>query len=208
MGKEVEETIKVYDEIADRYNNVNSNINFMKKHLECFRMLLPKGKVLDLGCGTGRDSLFFIENKYRYIGIDASKGMLAVAKGKSPKAKFVCMDFFHLDFPNKEFDGIWAAASLLHIPKKDINKVLLKIHKILKDEGVMFISMRDGEEKETGFVERRKHKGVKRYFSFYDEGSFVEILKKNNFKILKIDYSKEVDSFGTSWTNFFVQKTS
>ena len=65
------------------------------------------------------------------------------------QAHFVLMDFQYLKFPPRSFDGFWAAASLLHTPKRKIKSVLGNIHKILKPEGVGFISLK----RKTSFEE-------------------------------------------------------
>jgi len=115
-------TIEAYDKTAKIYGDTRT-INFWESELKKFMDYLPSGKVLDVGCGTGRDTRF-LKKKLEYVGIDASESMLEYARSKNPKAYYENMDFYNLDFDNESFDGFWACASVLHVPKKEISTVL------------------------------------------------------------------------------------
>ena len=73
-------------------------------------------RVVDLGCGAGRDYPAFEERGIDYLGVDASEGMLTVARERFPSANFEAQDLCALDLPARSFDGAFANASLQHVP--------------------------------------------------------------------------------------------
>ena len=85
---------------------------------------------------------------YDYTGTDVSKGLLDAAQENNPGAKFYQMGVYDMDFPDNGFDGFWACAVLLHLPKSKITKALQSIHDIVCPEGVGFISLKEGEGEE------------------------------------------------------------
>src|SRR3989338_7458860 len=113
-----------------------ANPDFWRSEFEQFKTLLPHGKVLDIGCGGGRDALLFVPSRYNYVGIDFSREMLEQAQRSAPNAIFVQMDMYALNFVPYTFDGFWAAASLLHIPKTKTPLVLREIHRVTKTGGI------------------------------------------------------------------------
>lgn len=178
-----------------------------------FQKGIRGGRIIDIGCGNGRDSAFFVHNGFDYVGIDASKNMLRLAEDRKVGGmKFMLMDFYHLQFPSKTFDGFWAAASLLHIPKRRIGKVLGAIRRILKPGAGGFIAMAiKGKVKAREGIVKENKAGVsiERYWAFYTKKEFSEYLKRSGFRIVKTwnVFQKEHDRIVTTkWQCFFVKK--
>lgn len=199
-----EKTKNTYNKIAEEFNQRNAEL-FWVDQIKTFKNLVPHGKIIDIGCGTGRDGEEFVE-RYEYVGVDASEGMLTIAQKRVPKGTFKQMDFYTLEFPDNTFDGFWAAASLLHVPKKEINIVLQEIYRITKEKGVGFISIKEKTILEEGIIKEEKMGGIERYFSFYTQEEFKKILEVNNFTILEQGTHVENDERKTHWLYFFVQK--
>src|SRR3989344_8065973 len=141
MIPSIQRTIKSYDIIAQDFGKVNFDF-FWINELKIFKSLVRGKKILDIGCGTGRDVAMLIESGFECTGIDASQGMLKVASERVLNGKFIKMDFYKLKFPNETFDGFWAAASFLHAPKNDIGIVLNEAKRVLKTGGIGFISLK------------------------------------------------------------------
>ena len=135
--------ISTYDKNARRYCDATFNL-VMQYPLSQFSGYLKGKKILDAGCGCGRDVAYFKEEGYDVVGIDASKGMLKEAR-RRVKATFKAMDFTALKFRADSFNGVWACASLVHTPLKEIPVVLKQFHKVLKKNGILYISMKEGE---------------------------------------------------------------
>lgn len=107
--------------------------------------LLPTGKVLEIGSGGGRDAKELIAKGYKYTGTDVSKGLLEEARKANPSTVFLRQSVYDLDFPDNTFDGFWASAVLLHIPKDRIDEALSRLRAVVRNDGIGFISIKQGE---------------------------------------------------------------
>ena len=136
-------TINFYEKNAEAYAALTVTAD-MSRAYEKFLAYLPLGaKVLDAGCGSGRDSLYFMRQGYRVIMLDASAAMCRCAE-KLTGQKALHKTFAEINF-DKQFDGIWANASLLHVPEQELENVLKILHRALKDDGVLYASWKYGE---------------------------------------------------------------
>jgi ubiquinone/menaquinone biosynthesis C-methylase UbiE len=178
-----------------------------KEH-DIFFNLLPEGSsIIEIGCGIGRDAKRLLE-KYKYTGVDASKSMLEIAKKNNPGANFEVMDFHNLSFADNSFDGFWAAASLLHVPKSEIQQVLKGIKRIVRNKGVGFISLKLKDSLDEGVIKENKQ-GIptERYFSFYQEGEFNKMLQQAGFNVVEETRVQENDERKQMWLCYFVENT-
>ena len=118
MGNLSDETIRAYDLSARDYKTKVRDLH-PYDYSEKFCGYIPSGGlILDLGCGSGRDAKIFSEERgYEVIGVDPSNNMLTIAKENAPNVEFKEMEAESLLFDSGEFDGVWACASLLHLPK-------------------------------------------------------------------------------------------
>ena len=116
----------------------------MSKQYQPFLERLPQGaSILDAGCGSGRDSLAFKQLGYKVTAIDGSKELCKLAtKYIGQEVKHIC--FQEIDF-QEEFDGIWACATLLHVPSKELPEVLKRLYKALKSQGILYTSFKYGD---------------------------------------------------------------
>lgn len=173
----------------DFYNNnsksyIESTLSIDMSHLyKDFLKHIPKdGHILDLGCGSGRDSLEFIKRGYNITAVDGSKE-LSIAASKVIGQEVIYNKFEDLQLTEK-FHGIWACASLLHINKRDLINVIKNISSNLEDNGVFYMSFKYGED------EYIDEKG--RYFNCYTEETFKEmILAVSKLEIIKIYKSED-----------------
>lgn len=129
-----------------------------------FLALVPAGgRILDAGCGSGRDALAFRQRGYDVTAFDASPALarLAAAHSGLPVAvlRFQDMAF------DGEFDGVWACSSLLHVPRAEMPDALARVARALRSGGVCFMSFKLGEGEEV--------RGG-RFFNDYTEALLVE----------------------------------
>lgn len=197
----IKKTHETYSKFAKRYHLYNKDKVFQFQ-MNYFLSLLPKNSmVLDAGCGTGRDSNYLNEEGCNVIGIDVCDEMLKEAKEFSKNTQFKKMDLLELNFKEKEFDGIWAMASIYHIPKKQIKKVLKDFNKILKQSGILYLSAKEGEGES---VEKdKKYEDEPRFIALYQKEELEDFLKSCKFKILKSEVSVNNK---TRWIEIFCQK--
>ena len=107
-------TICYYDANAETYANKTIFLDLTDIHAE-FKGVVPSGRILDAGCGAGRDTRFFIENGYVVIAFDTSIEMVQKCQ-EYPHAYCIQRSFLEITF-KEEFDGVWACASLLHLTR-------------------------------------------------------------------------------------------
>ena len=202
MSDPVSETIATYDAIADDYvQNYVDRSPWHQLYLEFTKRLKGK-RVLDLGSGPGHDAKIFADHGLEVTGIDLSKKLLEHAKSKAPNAMFIQMDMRSLDFPDKYFDGVWALASLQHLPKSQIVSALKGVRKVLSDDGIFYLSVTRGEGE--GLINKDRYDGNNKYFSNYSEQEITKYLQESGFQIDCFFPEERQDKF---W-NIFAQPAS
>lgn len=154
MKNQSKQTSEVYDEIsasyATKFNEPSDNID------DFLKLIRKGGKILDAGCGPGVDVAYIASKGFDVIGIDLSGKMLEIAKKKNPRIYFKKADIRKLNFKPNTFDGIIASFSLIHIPKKDVNKTVDNFHKLLKPWGIIYIGIQEGKSQEIFLTEPLK----------------------------------------------------
>lgn len=103
--------------------------------------------ILDLGCGPGRDLKTFVNLGHVAVGLDGSVEFAQMARDHA-KCEVWRQDFLKLDLPAQHFDGVYANASLFHVPGQELPRVLKQLHATLKPRGVFFTSNPRGEDQE------------------------------------------------------------
>jgi len=200
LSPEEIKTLETYKKIAAA-RAATRDINFWNRAFTQFQQYLPHGKVLDVGCGCGRDAPFFLQAQYDYTGIDLCDEMIQEAKNRAPAASFIKMNMYNLDFPSQNFDGIWAPASLIHIPKKNLERVLNEIKRVMKPGAVSFMAMKEGNG------EKIVHKSVddKRFYAFYHGDEFASLLENQGFHILEHSKDMRDSKNGNIWLLYYTQ---
>jgi 2-polyprenyl-3-methyl-5-hydroxy-6-metoxy-1,4-benzoquinol methylase len=132
-----------YDENAQNYFETTVGHDVSALYDLFLPFLVPKAKILDAGCGSGRDSKFFLTQGYAVTAFDGSQKMAELAR------QHTGLPVAHKTFSDvneeEEFDAIWAGASLLHVPKLFLPRILHKLKAALKPQGVWYMSFRHGE---------------------------------------------------------------
>src|SRR3972149_1130296 len=188
--------VQTYDALAEEYENrtkalalgTKKNTDWMSKYVR------KNGKILDLGCGVGLATSFFIKKGFKLTCIDISPKMLFYAKRRDPSAIFIQRDFLTTNF-SSQFDGIFAFSFIHLFPKTVLNKVLKKIHKSLKQGGVAFIESTKSKKSSEGWEIKKDYSDKhRRYRRHWTKTELIQTLTQSHFKILG---SKEVtDPFG------------
>jgi SAM-dependent methyltransferase len=122
-----------------------------------------KQRLLEIGAGTGHDSVFFRDQGLDVTCTDLSPAMVARCRAKGLTAHV--MDFLHLDFPAESFDAVYALNCLLHVPKADLPAVLARIAALLRVGGLFFYGVYGGHDWEGPLDEERQP--GRRFFSYF-----------------------------------------
>ena len=194
-------TLDYYNKNSEEYFNSTLNVD-MTNTYKPFLKLVPKdGKILDLGCGSGRDSMNFIKLGYEVIAVDGAKKLAKRASVLLGK-EVIVSTFEELELKEK-FHGIWACASLLHIKREDLKIVLNNLYNNLEDNGVFYMSFKYGEKE---YVDDKN-----RYFNCFTDESIISFINENTkYNILGL-YITE-DKLGrvneVKWVNLICNKKS
>jgi 8-oxo-dGTP diphosphatase len=155
-------TLNSYDVSSSQYEKNTADLHPKEEAHRFMKKLPSQAKIIDIGCGPGRDAKVFSDHGFNVIGIDFSSKMIEAAKQNAPLASFYVMDIENLVFPAASFDGAWANCALLHLSKRNILSVLEKIHASLKPTGSFYLSAKKssiGEsfESDSRYEELKKH---------------------------------------------------
>ncbi|MDP3669472.1 MAG: class I SAM-dependent methyltransferase [Telluria sp.] len=167
-------TLDYYERHAQQFfagtidHDVSQNIAALLEAIEG----QPPFTILDLGCGPGRDLKTFSALGHRAIGVDGSARFAEMARAYSG-CEVWQQDFVHLDLPGALFDGVFANASLFHVPSRALPKVLGDLYAALKPGGVLFSSNPRGHNEEGW--------NAQRYGSYYDFDTWQKFLTEAGF---------------------------
>ena len=162
----MDKTIEYYNQNADMFAQGTRLVDFTIVQ-ERFRKMLPVGsRILDFGCGSGRDTKYFLEKGYQVAATDGSAELCRLA-GSFTGIRVKEMLFQELDEIGV-YDGIWACSSILHLPKQELLPVIQKMCNALKDNGVIYTSF-----KYSNFEGERNG----RYFTDFMEDTFGKFIK-------------------------------
>jgi len=205
MRKNLETVVKTYNKIAKKYSKITfDKIN--QYHLNKFISMLPKkAKILDAGCGPGRDVQYFKDYGFDVVGIDVAEKMIKEAKKNVKGAKFKQMDMAKTKFKDKTFDGIWTSGSIIHEEKCDIYKILEELKRILKDKGILYISVKEGQGSEI--KKEETYNNEPRPFSYYTFTEIEEEIRRAGFQIIYSGFNEDVLKRNeTKWIDVYCKK--
>ncbi|MFW6679274.1 class I SAM-dependent methyltransferase [Lacrimispora sp. AGF001] len=192
------DSIDYYNKYAAKEFEETVNQDMSEIMREFLNYLEEGDTILDLGCGSGRDSLTLYELGYDVTPLDASSEMCKLAEIHTG-LDVLQMTFEQIDFDDV-FDGIWACASLLHTPKKELSGILTKIARALNEKGILYMSFKLGDFE--GFRGER-------YFSDFTTDSISQLLRENGrFEILKLWETEDIRSGHSDvrWLNVLAKK--
>ena len=192
------ETLAYYNQNADTFVEGSQNADMSEQYRFFLKYLTPGGKLLDLGCGSGRDSAYFSTLGFQVTAVDGSEELCKRVK-EHYQIDAHCIRFEDLSF-QEEFDAIWACASLLHVNKANIPGILARVSAALKPGGILYASFKYGNEE-------RIVNG--RFFNDYTEANLDTLLtSENQLSLLEYWITEDVrpDRCGERWLNFIAKK--
>ncbi len=190
-------TLNYYNQHAQTFSDSTLNVDMSALYAE-FLPLIPKhGHILDAGCGSARDAMYFKQQGFTVSAFDASENIAKLASNYLQQTVEV-KAFQQLNFTNM-YDGIWCCASLLHVPKVELPQVFLKLQNALKPNGVLYVSFKYG-------TQERVHNG-REFTDLNEDGLTALITHHTELKILKqwqtVDQRPERES--EVWLNALIK---
>lgn len=192
------QTIDFYNQNSERYDKTTFSLKLEIPWIEFTSRVKPSGRILDVGCGSGRDMRHFIDLGYYVEGIEPSREMAKIARSRTG-AIIHEIAAEQIDFSN-QFDGVWACASLLHVDRSKMEETYNSIMRSLKRSGVFYFSLKSG----AGIV--RKEDG--RLFANYSSNEIEELVaaRSDAKSFVSWESSDALNSINTKWLNFIVVK--
>lgn len=189
-------TIEYYNNRAGMYAEETMHLDMEDIRSRFLSFIPDGGKILDAGCGSGRDTIAFLNKGYDVDAIDASQVMCEIAS-ENTGIEVKCVRFEELT-GEPVYDGIWACASLLHVKREALESVLDNLHGLLKSGGVIYASFKYGD------TERIKDD---RYFNDITETLAEEYFAKA-FQVVEIFINSDhrSDRPGENWVNIIARK--
>ncbi len=164
-------TLDSYQASAGDWAAARSGGHFWREEMREFLAGVPAaGRVLDAGCGAGRDAAHLAASGRQVTGLDISSALLAQARRAAPAARLVHASVYGMPFPDGCFDGVWSAAVLLHLPKDRAGAAMQEMSRVLAPGGRMLVAVKqgEGERMEDGQFGPR-------FFAYYQPAELQEL---------------------------------
>lgn len=192
--KGFKDTIEWYNQNAEQYAQTTLQ-TASPEEIDQFAKLLPdRAKVLDAGCGGGRDTDLLSKKGLKVIGLDLSSGLIKVGRKTFPELEFVEGNMLSLPFPDSDFDGVWSHASLLHLETaEEVTQALQEFNRVMKQTAVLHVLVKAqiGEFKTAVVTDTlSKHD---RFFQYFTQPELQNLLKESGFNLISIEQYKETD---------------
>ena len=158
-----------------RDHDVSQNIDALLRHIRGDAPL----RILDVGCGPGRDLKAFTARGHIAVGLDGAEPFVEMARAETG-CEVLHQNFLELNLPSESFDGIFANAVLFHLPSREIAEVLSRLHAALRPDGVLFCSNPRGDNQEGW--------SGARYGTWYDWPTWRQVMQSVGFVELEHYY--------------------
>lgn len=192
------QTIQYYNKNADAFYNSTVNADMGNLYQAFLTHINIGEKILDFGCSSGRDSKYFLEHGYQVTSIDGSEELCKKASQLTGQ-EVLCLNFKDIKFEN-ELHGIWACASILHLPEDELCHMIGKMNTALKRGGVIYVSFKYGD-----FSGERNG----RYFTNMTEEKLVKIISAiDGLEIVETFITGDVrdNRHSEQWLNAIMKK--
>jgi len=166
--------------------------------------LIPSpASILDLGCGAGQDVRDLHTRRYRVVGLDRTWALLRYARRRSRRAPLVQGDMSRLPFRARSFDAVWAAASLIHLPKPAVRPLLQDLRRYVAPGGLLAATVAQGRR--AGFLGRGWIPG--RYFARWNKDELARVVRRAGWDLLELTTVSHRERKGR-WLNLIARRAS
>lgn len=184
-------TQKLYNQFASEFAAKFEKIPETDQLDEFIAKLFKGARVLDLGCGSGRDASYLRDAGLNVVGVDLSEGLIGEAKKKRRDIDFRVMDMENLDFEKQSFDGVWSKLAILHVERERLPLILKSVLTLLKPHGILMIETKQGEGE--GFEPVSFSANKERYFVYYELHELIGMFEEVGYHEVR-GYEYSVDN--------------
>ncbi|WP_436925071.1 class I SAM-dependent methyltransferase [Halosimplex amylolyticum] len=210
MDERVRRTVETYERVAGTYESLHGDREAVAEIVERFVAAVEdasgtgasgtgasetdptwtdaggRPRVLDVGCGPGWESAAFAEAGFEPVSFDLTASFLEQADERVPEATVVRGDMRALPFADASFDGLWACASLLHVPEAEVPATLAEFERVLVDGGVVLVSLKrsdaaDDRDRENPYDSDERH------FERYEPETVTDLFEDAGFAVRSVD---------------------
>ncbi len=184
ISRDVAQTLQTYEQDADVFIKHWGRKKYKRPLLltEWLKFLPAQATLLDLGCGTGQDACYLATAGHRVIGLDRAMSLLQFASRRIPSVPLVHADIRALPIRADSLDGIWAAASLIHLPKRNVTGVLVALRHLVKPAGLFAATFTYGSKsciKRNGWMPGR-------YFARWRKDELARAFCRTGWRVLSL----------------------
>ena len=191
-------SIGFYDENAEDFFRRSVDADMARGHQEFTALLEPGARVLDAGCGSGRDALAFSRAGFQVTALEASPKLAALARTHTGLPIQV-MTFDQVDWRNA-FDGVWACASLLHVPRAELASVVRRLRDALTPGGVFWMFFKYGTEE--------RQAGDRRFTDLDESGAHALLADAGGLELISLHATEDVraERSGDRWLSILCRR--
>jgi SAM-dependent methyltransferase len=163
--------------------------------------LSAESRILDLGCGGGQDAGDLGQRGYRVVGVDRTSALLSAGRRRYPSLPLVRADLRDLPFQAMSFDGLWAAASLMHVPKPEARRILTDLCRLIRPGGLFAATVTYGTKSRLvtdGWVPGR-------YFARWKKDELARAVRRAGWTILELNVVTNRERKGR-WINVIAKR--
>jgi len=197
-----------YNKIAKDWDKDHQSDSWWIEGTDYFCSLFKPGdSLVDVGCGSGVKAEYLTNKGLQVTGIDISENMIELSQRRVPRAEFLVLGMEDVYSLEEEFHGVFAQASLLHVPKKKALQVVGEFAKVTKPEGFVYIAVK--EKRENGPDEEVKKENdygyeYERFFSYFTPEEIIYYMQSNNLEVV---YQDVRASGKTNWIQAIGKKS-
>jgi ubiquinone/menaquinone biosynthesis C-methylase UbiE len=192
-------TRQAYEQYAEAYAKAWRDRTALLPFIRRFAELCPPGAdVLDAGCGPGDDTRLLAELGLNVKTFDIAAAMLRLVRLRV-SAPVIQGDLRDLPVASSRFDGVWANACLLHLPKADVGRCLTELRRVLRPAGVAFVAVQRGSGEELHVPSANNPVGAPRFFARYGLDEWLTVVSRDGFEVIDMGESE-------FWLHTFLSK--
>lgn len=183
-----EETLQTWNKVADLYQEkfIDLDIYNQTYDLFCEAIKSSKANVLDIGCGSGNNSRYFLSKRpdFKIHGIDIAPNMVSLARNNNPTARFEIMNIRAIDELKSTYDGIICGFCVPCLSGSDVDRLFTDCKNLLNKNGLLYISFVKGQTSQSGYI--KGINGDRSYFYYHPIELIQCQFSKNYFNVVKM----------------------